>query len=58
MNIKYQEFTKLRGCTSCKYFPGPYLKDYTIESPIECYDCWDSITECFVNYERKKFIWY
>jgi hypothetical protein len=52
--LDYYKFTELKGCITCKHFPGPYLKDDALKSPPECYECWDSFDDCFVKYERKK----
>ncbi|WP_455393083.1 hypothetical protein [[Eubacterium] cellulosolvens] len=54
--MDFDEFMRLKGCTSCVHFPGPYFKDNELESPSECYYCLDSLTRMYNNYRRKKFI--
>jgi hypothetical protein len=54
--LDYNTFMRLRGCTSCIYFPGPYLKAQELESPEKCFNCWDSLMGSFTNYRRKKYI--
>lgn len=53
--MDYFTFSQLKGCTTCVHFPGPYFKNTELESPIECFDCWDNIEQMFSNYKRKRY---
>ncbi|MCK5560920.1 MAG: hypothetical protein KAJ51_10020 [Thermoplasmata archaeon] len=52
--MDYQNFIKLGGCPSCKYFPGPYFLEPELESPWQCYYCYDHEAQEYRRYEPKK----
>jgi len=52
--MDYQTFILRGGCPSCKNFPGPFMIDPTLESPWQCYYCYDPELVEYRRYEPKK----